>query len=83
MTQGTDGIAKEEAVHGRRDTSLDAYASCRLTREEKALAQAAAARASKEVFSDWVREAVREKVERELGPGVCGSTPTGGSPNRG
>lgn len=70
MTQGTSSRTGGSGVHRERNRSLDAYASCRLTREEKALAEAAAARTTNDVFSDWVRQAVLEKVERDLGPGV-------------
>lgn len=70
MAHGTSSRSGDSGVHNGHTRSLDAYASCRLTREEKALAEAAAARTTNEVFSDWVRQAVLEKVERDLGPGV-------------
>lgn len=70
MAHGTSSRSGDSGVHSEPMRSLDAYASCRLTREEKALAEAAAARTTNDVFSDWVRQAVLEKVERDLGPGV-------------
>ena len=45
----------------------EAFASCRLTREERALVAAAAAREGDKFVSDWLRAAVRDRLRITFG----------------
>jgi len=45
-------------------------ASCRLSREERAAVELATARSDLRFASEWMRRAVLDRLEQELGPDV-------------
>ena len=52
---------------------MESYASCRLTRTERKLAEAAATRSGARFLSDWVRETLLERLREEYGEGALRS----------
>ncbi len=56
---------EQRSVHDSR--TRESFASCRLTREERALVAAAAAREGDKFVSDWLRAAVRDRLRITFG----------------
>ena len=61
---------EHRSVHNPR--RREAFASCRLTRVERALVEAAAARRGDRYVSDWLRAVVRDRLRDTFGAAAVG-----------